>query len=428
MSTTSYLHQPFTGQLGDIIAELCEKDSYTTLFISVAFAKVSGVLRLKKSLELFAKKGATINAYIGIDLGGTSYEALIALNEICTNLYVAHVGSAQTFHPKIYAFKSNDSLLAIVGSNNLTGGGLWTNMESSSITALNSSTEEDIKAINQINEYFTMLSDGTEAVAKKVESREFIDGLLAACLIEREMTIRIKKARDLKAKKDSQTGLSSISNFCFMNSISAPIPNIEALHKKSHREQKKPEVIEAFLETQPDDTENVTLIDKHKGYQTFWFETRKLTGGSRNILDLSMRAKVEKGDPSGTEYDLGEDNFMGGGVLFFGINPDSDSSIDVAINYEGTDYLGNTVKFPKGDKANGTWRLQIKGVSSAEEKITDAFEQGYLVDKILVFERIQQDYFTMTVFSSSELEEFREASEIVARNGASQHAKLFGLL
>ncbi len=426
MSTTIYLHQPFTGQLGGKISEICEGTEYTSLTMAVAFAKVSGVLRLKKSLEAFIRNGGAIDAIVGIDLGGTSYEALVALFEICSNLYVAHVDSTQTFHPKIYAFKNEDALLAIVGSNNLTGGGLWTNMESCSITDLRKNNAEDVIAISQIDEYFYSIASGEQPIAKRVSSQDFLDALLQAGLIEREMTTKIKRAKERKEKKGSQATQSSLQYF-FEKSVPATLPKLQPTASDRPTESI---AVDAFMEMYGDGKTDITVLtpEKHADYQTLWFETRRLTGGSRNILDLSMRARIEKGNPRGTEYDLGETNAMGGGVMFFGVNPESTESLDVTINYNGVDYMGNTVKFPKGDRANGTWRLQIKGVSKAGQKITDAFERGYLVQKILVFERIQPDYFTMTVFPDSDLQDFQDASEIVARNGVSTQAKLFGLL
>lgn len=51
----SIINQPFQGQLGDIlISEL--KNSYTNFTIFAAFAKNSGVLRLKESIENFKSK------------------------------------------------------------------------------------------------------------------------------------------------------------------------------------------------------------------------------------------------------------------------------------------------------------------------------------------------------------------------------------
>jgi len=52
----SIINQPFQGQLGDIlISEL--KNGYTNFTIFSAFAKNSGVLRLKESIENFKSSG-----------------------------------------------------------------------------------------------------------------------------------------------------------------------------------------------------------------------------------------------------------------------------------------------------------------------------------------------------------------------------------
>ena len=87
---------------------------------------------------------------------------------------------------------------------------------------------------------------------------------------------------------------------------------------------------------------------------------------------------------------------------------------------------------PEGNKAIGTWRLQIKGVSDNNIKITDAFrekEEGhYLVEKIITFTKISEDYYSLSVYSESEIAEFKSASLVLGRNGASIVAKQFGLL
>lgn len=85
----SIINQPFQGQLGDIlISEL--KNGYTNFTIFSAFAKNSGVLRLKESIENFKSSGGYVKAFIGIDLDGTSYEALLNLFSLCNELYVIH--------------------------------------------------------------------------------------------------------------------------------------------------------------------------------------------------------------------------------------------------------------------------------------------------------------------------------------------------
>ncbi|MDA1347802.1 MAG: hypothetical protein O3A47_02910, partial [Chloroflexi bacterium] len=74
----------------------------------------------------------------------------------------------------------------------------------------------------------------------------------------------------------------------------------------------------------------------------------------------------------------------------------------------------------------------IKEISSSEIKITDAFkakgEEHYLVKKVITFTKIQGDYYFMSVFPEAELENFKAASRILARNGATGNSKQFGLL
>ena len=146
-----------------------------------------------------------------------------------------------------------------------------------------------------------------------------------------------------------------------------------------------------------------------------------------------MKSLVEPGDPKGTPFDLGDTKFMRGVVEFFGLIRSTKNQIkNITLNFEGIDYADNTILFPDGEKANGTWRLQIKGTSSSEKKITDAFRDkggnNYLKRKVVTFTKIQDDYYSMSVYPESELENFKTASRILARNGTAKTARQIGIL
>jgi hypothetical protein len=116
-----------------------------------------------------------------------------------------------------------------------------------------------------------------------------------------------------------------------------------------------------------------------------------------------------------------------------GMDPaDLNTLKNITINYDGTDYTGNTVLFPVGEKANGTWRLQIKGLATSGQKITDVINEGgrvhQLVNKVLTFTKISDDYFYMSIFPDTDLERFKSSSALIARNGVSSQAKLLGVL
>ena len=404
------MNQPFNGQLGDQLIKLLDSPNYHTLNIVVAFAKSSGVLRIKNSLENFRKRGGIVNAYVGVDLGVTSYEALTALLLCTDSLNVVHSENGQTFHTKIYQFLGKEKGIIVVGSHNLTGGGLWTNFESSAHISLDMSNPKDTEILRVQKDYFESLTSIKDSFMP-ITTNGDVDKLLHNGYITKEVSQQVSLAK-AAAKDNSRERL-------FGNGVPAALPRRSMPTK------------ETVVAPSEDSTGKIPKPQNDES-EIIWFETRRLTGGSRNILDLSMKSLVERGEPTGTPFDLGEPGFMRGGVEFFGINPtDTEDRKDITLNFEGVDYTQNTILFPTGDSANGTWRLQIKGVSSSGEKITDAFrakgEDHYLVKKVVTFTKIDVAYYSISVYPESELENFMEASSILARNGSTRNAKRLGL-
>lgn len=408
------MNQPFTGQLGNRLIELLESPDYHTLNVAVAFAKNSGVLRIKDSLEKFRERGGKVNIYVGVDLGVTSYEALMALLLCTDSLNVVHSEKGQTFHTKIYQFLGIEKGLIVVGSHNLTGGGLWTNFESSALIPIDKSSANDIEILRAQDHYIRELASLKDSFMH-IGVKDDVDKLLDNGYIFKEVSRQARLAN--AAIKVGNRGR------LFGNGVPAKLPRVAAPPAPVPPAAVPPAPVP------PAPPASISLINEG---QTLWFETRKLTGGSRNILDLSKKSLVERGDPTGTPFDLGDPRFMRGGVGFFGINPtDTETSKDITLNFEGVDYKGNTILFPAGEKANGTWRLQIKGISASDEKITDAFrskgEDYYLVEKVVTFTKISDDYYSITVLPESELGFLEAASRILAWNGSTKSAKRLGL-
>lgn len=416
MAKPTIINQPLDGQLGNYLIENLESSKFKKLNIVVAFAKNSGVLRLKNALSHFIDHGGLVNMYVGIDLGGTSYEALLNLYNYSTELYVVHLESEQTFHSKIYNFVSDSDSILIIGSNNLTSGGLWTNLESYSIVELLLSDKNDVTLQEDIDSYIRNLKT-IERLSFKIEDTEDIDKLLDNGYIEKEAHIHIREASRKQLERNTGTKPSK----SFAKRLAAYLPKISSPENRSkqieyifiNHEQQSPAILPP----------NNVRID------TVWFETRALTGGSRNILDLSKVSLVKKGNPYGTPfYSENATGQMRGGVCFFDIDPDKvDAELDLTINFNGVDYFGNTIKYPKGNKANGTWRLQIKGVSKNGTKITESVQNDYFTHKILAFTKIDTSYYYLSVFDESDLGPFIEASKIVAYNGKRIGSKMFGL-
>ncbi len=107
---------------------------YHRLRLSVAFARWSGLHLIDAELQSFlSRRGHSLEAFVGVDLGGTTLEALTYLAELPrSKVFVVRSGMSHVmFHPKVYALSGPEAWCAIVGSSNLSTGGLIANIESS---------------------------------------------------------------------------------------------------------------------------------------------------------------------------------------------------------------------------------------------------------------------------------------------------------
>ncbi len=151
---------------------------------------------------------------------------------------------------------------------------------------------------------------------------------------------------------------------------------------------------------------------------SMWIETRKMTGGSRNILDLSKTGKRD-----GVEKD--------GSVSYFEVTPnDASTSKSIDIHLDGKVYRDNPILFAE---ANSNWRIQLKGITDDGEKLTTisnphlGLAAGF-VDKILVFTKIDSDNFKMLIVDGEELEKFTENSSDWAHGGRGGVGRAYGFI
>lgn len=108
--------------------------AYNSLRFGVAFARWSGLNLVHHELEKFvSRRDTSVQAVVGVDLGGTTAEALTYLMELpSTTTKILRSGDPRiVFHPKIYVFEGRSGWKTLVGSGNMTAGGLHTNLEAS---------------------------------------------------------------------------------------------------------------------------------------------------------------------------------------------------------------------------------------------------------------------------------------------------------
>lgn len=110
--------------------------------ISVAFLKQTGVKYIEASLLKSLENGGAFEIIAGLDFKTTDPKAMlyfINLSKENKNVHIYCYGDRDenktdiVFHPKIYLFKNRKETSAIIGSSNMTAGGLESNFEVNSV-------------------------------------------------------------------------------------------------------------------------------------------------------------------------------------------------------------------------------------------------------------------------------------------------------
>lgn len=163
---TKLIRQPTDAfRLGDLLLTSLKDESWTEFRAAIAFVKQSGTKHIKKALDDFSRRGR-VRLSVGIDSGGTSAEGvgdLLDALEGRGDIWVFHNAGTPTFHPKVYLFKNDQSAELVVGSGNLTEGGLYTNYEASLRMRLDLRREDHLLIFREAEEmldYFCLEQEG----------------------------------------------------------------------------------------------------------------------------------------------------------------------------------------------------------------------------------------------------------------------------
>ncbi|MGN5049527.1 hypothetical protein ACTG1T_03145 [Aeromonas veronii] len=204
------LTQPNVGFGDKINEELRSLENETIkweqLDFAVAWINQRGATYLKEAFKFFLGKGGNINAIVGLDFSHTSKEGLsclldmeIELGGITTHVFYDE-NPACTFHPKIYLFKNKHQAQLYVGSNNMTGAGLSTNIEMS----LGFAGSIEDKTILDVSSTLLMWRDvHTEPRTRRL-NHEFLELLCSQGYVKTESDIQ-KTLRPPLPTKDKET-------------------------------------------------------------------------------------------------------------------------------------------------------------------------------------------------------------------------------
>ncbi|MGB5990289.1 MAG: phospholipase D family protein [Marinifilaceae bacterium] len=155
--------------VGNKLLMLFKDNRFNKFTVISAFASKAGVLGLSKCISEASEYIKEINIIVGVDQEGTSKEALDSINLLDVNSYIFYQNESPIFHPKIYIFEGDKVKNIIIGSSNLTGRGLFVNVESSLMVEFSCDSIEGNMFFSELQLYYKDLLNFTDPNLFKIE-------------------------------------------------------------------------------------------------------------------------------------------------------------------------------------------------------------------------------------------------------------------
>lgn len=201
-----FIAQPIGNfRLGDYLISNLQSQNWFLFRASVAFVKNSGVKHVYSFLSDFQQRGQS-KISVGIDNGVTTYDGLVNLLDAIgsdSEMWIFHNENSSTFHPKVYLFANDQNADFIVGSGNLTEGGLFTNYEAFLRVSLDLQNVEDRQQYDEIISYLDYWTDPLTGCAIQA-SLQFLNDLRDNDYLPTENQIR--QARKEKSQQARERG------------------------------------------------------------------------------------------------------------------------------------------------------------------------------------------------------------------------------
>jgi HKD family nuclease len=177
------LSQPYreSASAQTFLTTALEDPEVTEVLILTAWLRTSGLDLLVPGLDALRQRNGTSRLLFGIDLLGTSRQAVELAKQHVTDMRVVHDPSGRTFHPKMYLATGKRTGYAAIGSNNLTAGGLWHNYEGALTVVFDPRREREIS--KGIEMFAKHLADDT-AICKPVTPAIFSRLVSEAWLVD----------------------------------------------------------------------------------------------------------------------------------------------------------------------------------------------------------------------------------------------------
>jgi HKD family nuclease len=392
---------------GNLIIDSLTDEQFNSFNAFVAFVSIGGINNIIDQLTAFKARGGAIRLYVGVDLNGTSKEALEKLIELEVETYIVFSPNNIIYHPKIYAFEGATHSRAVVGSSNLTERGLFQSIESS--VCVNFDNEDDemgIEFLADIYEHYNRIINNDHPSCQRLTA-EVLEILVNSKIVLPEIVNRAKfnKINREFGEKDSAAYDALLKSFGKLKPKRPPRGFKKVVTKEEI-------IVEPNRELSVV-TETFELLEG-----SMWVETGRMTGGSKNQLDVSKRG-VLNGEA------------INGSVSYFGIDPDDiETTLNIDLHLGNKIYRENTIKYTPD---NSNWRIQLKGVTDDGERLTAISrthlgQDGGFVNKILLFTRIDDTNYKLEILDTDDRDKLIENSSIWGKMGNETTGRAYGFI
>ena len=157
--SVDFRSQPFSAapSAGSLLKAKLGDPDVESLTIVAAWMRFGGLRRLKPEIESFRERGGTLRLILGIDEGVATRPGLLLALRVADEAFVFHDRSSRTFHPKVYLGEGGKGAWLLVGSSNVTAGGLFSNYEASLEAHFEFPADRDAAALLGVQEWIRLL-------------------------------------------------------------------------------------------------------------------------------------------------------------------------------------------------------------------------------------------------------------------------------
>ena len=188
MPKKSFIFQGVTANThANAVRDLFTVPKIKRVIISVAFVSESGVQQIEKELRAYAKQ---LTVFAGIRNDITSHQGLSLLHSITTKLHTVDTGSRTViFHPKMYMVIGEGFARLLIGSANLTLGGLNNNIEAGMVIDFDLAVADDLAVVDEIEKQLIGLPDDYPDHVTPIKKIADLDTMLAGGRLTDEMAL-----------------------------------------------------------------------------------------------------------------------------------------------------------------------------------------------------------------------------------------------